>query len=94
MTIRQTSSVRKSRTVRSTRSAPGDAGRRRLGGDAIVNLLPFVQQQGEVADEVALLLAFSHRADDHAIPSGMLNSRRIFFSGGVPLILILREMPL
>src|ERR1017187_5037480 len=43
-----------------------DAIRRRLRLDFFLNRLPRLQQQFEVADEVALLLVFAHGADDDA----------------------------
>src|SRR5581483_10376500 len=43
-----------------------DAGGRGLGLDAVLNLLPFLEQQREVAHEVADLLAFADGAHDHA----------------------------
>ncbi len=73
--MRSTSSVRKSRTVRSMRSGSWKTQRgRRLGFDALLNPLPFFEQQREVAHEIARLLAFARGAHDdaHAVGDGQL----------------------
>ena len=62
-----------------------NAGGRRLGFDAILDQLPFFEQQREVANEIAHLLAFANGAHDdaHAIGNGEL-AQNLFSSAGVP----------
>ena len=65
--MRSTSSVRKSRTVRSIRSGSWKtqvAGGLRL--DVFLDRAPLLEQQGQVAHEIPLLLAFAGGAHDHA----------------------------
>ena len=65
--MRSTSSVRKSRTVRSIKIGfLENAGGRRLALDPILDLVPFLQQQREVAHKIARLLAFADGAHDDA----------------------------
>ena len=72
-TMRSTSSVRKSRTVRSMRSGSWKT-QVAVGWllDAFLDLIPLLQQQGQVADEIAFFLAFADRAHDdpHAFGNG------------------------
>ena len=71
--MRSTSSVRKSRTVRSMRS--GSWKTQLAGGpalDSLLDFVPFFEQEGQVAHEVAFLLALAHGAHDdaHAFGNG------------------------
>ena len=85
-TMRSTSSVRKSRTVRSMRS--GSWKTQVADGcclDAFLDAVPFLEQQREVADEVARLLAFADGAHDDAHAFGNGESRGgSSSSAGVP----------
>ena len=94
--MRSTSSVRKSRTVRSMRSGSakeqlGRAGRLHVARDA----LPLLEQDVQIAHEEARLLAFAHGADDHAHAFGQGRARvRMRRSRWRSLgSSILREMP-
>ena len=78
--MRSTSSVRKSRTVRSIKSGSWNT-QVAIGCFLIFSctLVPFFEQQREVADEVAQLLAFAGGAHDHAHAVGNVQFAQDFF---------------
>ena len=65
-----------------------DAGGQRLFVDFFLNLLPFVDQQGEVADEVTFLLAFAHGANDDAHAFGNVEFPQDFFQAQAFLMIV------
>src|SRR5437867_1592126 len=65
-----------------------DAGGQVLAADFLLNLFPFVDQEGEVAHEVTLLLAFADGADNDAHAFGNIEFTQDFLEAMAFLVIV------